>query len=489
MLRALSLALLLATPALADPVQLKVLTFNIWYGGDQVSFASVIKAIQLADADVVGLQEPDGKTLEIAALAGYPYADQRRHIISKYPIFDSALGETTRPEAPLYSIAGLDPDAVHAWIEVRPGKVVAMANTHLTSDPYGPELARDGKTVDEIVANENEARLPEGRALIDGLKPLVDAKVPVILTGDFNSPSWRDWQGRPVPVVWPVSKAMEDAGLTDSFRAVHPDPATDPGLTWTAGRPWPYVPPGETMDRIDFIWSANMRPTASVVMGEAGNPQNGLSVMPWPSDHRAVLSTFEVEPIDAPSLITVEPRPVRQGGSFVLRITGLNGGTYSAMVTARGGTEPLIGIADVDPADRPTLRLSTLGLPPGDYDAVLSGVDGAGELARTRFAIIPADGQATLTVTAPVHPGSDIPLAFSGSQGFKLDWVGIYRKGEPSVYNYLGFAYTGARINGSLTFPAGELYEELTSGDYEARLMWDDHYRMLAVAHFAVTAP
>ncbi len=120
MLRALILSTLLATPAMAEPMRLKILTFNIWYGGDQVSFASVIKAIQLADADIVGLQEPDGKTLQIAALAGYPYADQRRHIISKYPIFDSALGETTQADAPPYSIAGLDPDAVHAWIEVRP---------------------------------------------------------------------------------------------------------------------------------------------------------------------------------------------------------------------------------------------------------------------------------------------------------------------------------------------------------------------------------
>ena len=78
MLRAFILAALLATPAMADPIELKVLTFNIWYGGDQVNFANVIKAIQLADADIVGLQEPDGKTLQIAALAGYPYADQRR---------------------------------------------------------------------------------------------------------------------------------------------------------------------------------------------------------------------------------------------------------------------------------------------------------------------------------------------------------------------------------------------------------------------------
>jgi endonuclease/exonuclease/phosphatase family metal-dependent hydrolase len=468
--------------ALAEPVEVKVLTFNIWYGGDQVNFDSVIAAIKLADADIVGLQEPDGKTLQIAALAGYPYADQRRHILSKYPIFDSGLGETTVADAPPYSIAGLDPDAVAAFVEVRPGLVVAVANTHLTSDPYGPELIRDGAGVEAALANEREVRLPEAQALIDGLQPLIDAGTPVILTGDFNMPSWRDWQGRAVVVDWPVSRALEAAGLTDTFRAVHPDVAADPGLTWTAGRPWPYLPENEVFDRIDYVWTAHATPVASVVMGEVGQ---ALSVMPWPSDHRAVLTTLQVTPITAPPLITVEPRPVREGGTFLLRVAMPFGTNYTAMVTRRGGDEALTGIGDVAPADRPTIRLSTLGLGQGDYDAVLTDGDGT-ELARTRFAIVPADGHAELAVKGAVTATSDIALRFTGAPGFKLDWVGIYRKGEPSVYNYLGFAYTGARINGDLTFPAADLYEPLTPGEYEARLMWDDHYTTLAIAPFTV---
>lgn len=493
MLRNLLLAALLATPAAAEPMQIKVLTFNIWYGGDQVDFASVIKAIRLADADIVGLQEPDGKTLQIAALAGYPYADQRRHILSKYPIFDSALGETTHAENPPYSIAGLDPDAVHAWVEVAPGRVIAVANTHLTSDPYGPELVRDGKSLAEVVQTEKDIRLPEAEALISGLKPLIDKGIPLILTGDFNSPSWRDWTdaavaARPAPafpVEWPVSQAFEAAGFTDAFRAVHPDPVKDPGQTWTAGRPAPYIPPGETFDRIDFAWVANVQPVESVVMGEAGNPQNALSVTPWPSDHRAVLTTLMVDPVATPALITVEPRPVREGDSFVVRVASPDGGHYSATLYKRGEKTPLTGISDVAPDDRPTIRLSTLGLGQGDYDAVMTNAKGE-EIARTRFAIFPHDGHATMAVTDPVTPSSDVKIRFSGAPGFKLDWIGIYRKGEPSVYGYLGFAYTGARINGALTFPASVLYEPLTPGDYEARLMFDDHYEVLAIAPFTV---
>jgi hypothetical protein len=112
---ALLLSLMLAPlPSFAQTdgeVRLKVLSFNIWYGGDQVSFDKVIEAIRLADADVVGLQEPDGRTAEIAVAAGYSYVDVRRHILSRYPLFDSGMGETQATDAPPYSTAGLDPDS------------------------------------------------------------------------------------------------------------------------------------------------------------------------------------------------------------------------------------------------------------------------------------------------------------------------------------------------------------------------------------------
>jgi len=501
MLKWIFMATLMAGAVQAqDKVTLKVLSFNIWYGGDQVSFDKVIEAIKLADADIVGLQEPDGRTLDIAAAAGYPYADTRRHILSKFPLFDSAMGVTTSPEAPPYSIAGLDRDAVHAWAMVAPGQVVAVANTHLTSDPYGPELVRDGKTLEEVLANEAEVRMPEAQALVDGLGPVAARGVPVLLTGDFNSVSHRDWtpamQGvRPEMkylVEWPVSKLIEGAGLVDTFRAAHPDPVAVPGLTWTPGRPWPVMPEGETVDRIDFVWAANATVVDSVLLGETGNPAVALSVTPFPSDHRGVLSTVEVAPVPAPALITVEPRPVVAGGSFLIRAHVPDRGDWTAVVVKAGADwveGAVTGIADVSLADRPTVRLSTIGLEPGAYDVVLlqaGGADGLGEVARHRFSIIPADGRAMVEVTAPVVTGGDIAVRFAGAPGFKLDWLGVYAKGEPSVYNYLGFAYTGARHAGETLFPAAELYEELAPGEYELRLMLDDGYQVQAVAPFTV---
>ena len=60
--------------------------------------------------------------------------------------------------------------------------------------------------------------------------------MPVFLTGDMNSPSYLDWTAvaavRPqvaYPLVWPVSKALADAGFRDSYRDAYPDPVARPG--------------------------------------------------------------------------------------------------------------------------------------------------------------------------------------------------------------------------------------------------------------------
>jgi endonuclease/exonuclease/phosphatase family metal-dependent hydrolase len=73
----------------------------------------------------------------------------------------------------------------------------------------------------------------------------------VVLTGDFNTPSHLDWPD----VEWPVTKAAEEAGLRDSYREAHPDPAADPGHTWP--RVHPEHEDGscrpEPQDRIDYV--------------------------------------------------------------------------------------------------------------------------------------------------------------------------------------------------------------------------------------------
>lgn len=75
--------LLSGSPGLAEDhsIELRVMSFNVWYGGDEVSLAKTGDAIRAADADIVGLQETDRNLERIAAAAGMRYVDPRRRII------------------------------------------------------------------------------------------------------------------------------------------------------------------------------------------------------------------------------------------------------------------------------------------------------------------------------------------------------------------------------------------------------------------------
>ena len=474
------------------PVAMRVMSFNIWYGGVQVSQQQVIDIIRASGADIVGLQEPDGQTAAIAAAAGYPYVDLRRHIISRVPLFDSGSGERTETGQAPYSIAGLDSTAVHAWAMIAPGQVVALGNLHLSSSPYGPDLLLRGETVETVLANEADTRLAEINPFAAGLEGLAAAGVPVIVTGDFNTPSHLDWlalRGNDVP--WPVTLRMEAAGFTDTFRTAHPDPVLRPGLTYTPGYPWPVIVEGESHDRIDYIFAANATVRGAEVWGEPGNPDVDRAFAPWPSDHRAVIADLTVTPVPAPALIAVEPRLVPEGSTFVVRGQLPGDAIWGVRIVPRGGdaAAPITAAEGLVATWNRAFRLSTLGMEPGPYDAVLIDENGA-EQTRTRFSLTARDGRPTLNVGSESVPqGSGVTVRWSGAPGLRFDWIGVYAAGDPDVYNYLAFAYTGATLDGEMTLTPDLYYEELAPGDYELRLMADDHYVALATAPFTVTAP
>jgi endonuclease/exonuclease/phosphatase family metal-dependent hydrolase len=476
-------------------VDLRVMSFNIWYGGMQVSQAAVIGIIRAADADIVGLQEPDGQTALIAAAAGYPYVDLRRHIISRVPLFDPKLGERTDTGQAPYPLAGLDADAPHVWAMVAPGRVVALGNLHLSSDPYGPDLLRDGTPVAEVLQGEQDTRLAEITPYLAGMAQVVAQGVPVIVTGDFNTPSHQDWTAeavgsRPaqtVAVDWPVTRAMQAAGFADAFRTAHPDPVARPGLTYSPGFPWPVQRPGESHDRIDYVFAANATVKATAVWGEPGNADVDRGFDLWPSDHRAVVADLSVVPVQAPALLAIEPRLVPEDGTFVARGHLPGDALWGVRVVPRGGdlSQAVAAVEGLTPTWTRAFRFSTLGLTPGPWDAVL--VDEAGaEKARTRFSVV-GGGQSTLSVATPVvKPGEGLTVSWTGAPGLKYDWLGVYAAGDANLYNYLAFAYTGAVLDGTMTLTPDLYYQALEPGDYVLRLMADDSYVALAEAGFRV---
>ncbi|MEU6353766.1 HAD-IA family hydrolase [Streptomyces sp. NPDC047072] len=248
------------------PYRLRVMSWNLWYGGTKVRDhrAKQLKVIAETDADVVGLQETyDGAAEDLAEALGWFHhrAGTNLGIVSRYPI-TAVLGD---PDVGFYGAAG-------ARIAVGE-REVEVWTVHLDYEAYGPY---DGTSVHEGV------RLAQMR---DTLRRIGDA-APVVLVGDFNCPSHLDWPD----VEWPVTKAAEEAGFRDSFREARPDAVRDPGYTWSPVHAEP-----EPQDRIDFVLHRGLRVLDSRTYVR-GTPRTWPDVEDndWPSDHAAVITTFSL---------------------------------------------------------------------------------------------------------------------------------------------------------------------------------------------------
>jgi hypothetical protein len=465
----------------ADPITVKVMTFNIWYGATRThGLEQVVEAIELAEADVIGMQEPYARLRRIAAALGF-HVSPRMHVISRYPILEPA---------------GSDGD--WAYILLGAGRVAAIANTHLPCCPYTPlRVVHHGFTRQEALEQERNTRVRKIQQQLAPLEPLIDAGIPTFFTGDFNTPSHRDWtkaavaaRGLPYPIRWPVSLAMERVGFVDSYRAVHPDPVADPGFTWTPGYPTPFVYHWEVHDRIDFVWAAGPAvPVASRVVGES-RANADLVVTPYPTDHRGVVSTFEVVPAVAPVLVAADRERSRLGRELdvTFHSPGDQGEHVAVVERATGAT-----VADeaVDPgATDGTVSVATAGLAQGIHDVLLLSGDGT-ELGRDSVMLV-AHGQApVLTLAdATLEVAQRLEVTWSFAPGNRFDWFGVFRAGRTAKTGaILKWRYLEARIDGSTTIGPGAPGAggwPLPPGDYELHLCLDDSYRCRTSVPFSV---
>jgi endonuclease/exonuclease/phosphatase family metal-dependent hydrolase len=468
------------------PTQLKVMTFNVWLGGNVVDIAQVAAAIQKSGADVVGLQESDGNARRIADLVGWAHVDEQHQVISRYPL-----------------IAPADSDG-YVYVQLAPGQVVAMANIHLPSDPYGPYLVRDGKALDEVLTNEQELRVADLETKAEGWAKAFDQGIPLVLTGDFNTPSFRDWTDEMVghrahlkyAVDWPVSHTVEDMGFVDTYRSVHPDPVDNPGITWTFGYPFPRLLDGEAQDRIDFVYAAGAASIEdSQIVGPPGVGDVTIPVSPYPSDHLGVVSTIVVDPVEPPVFVSPDEIRVEVGEPIGVYYHAPGGyETDRIVLVPKGGDPATDGFAKLDTAEAGyfgRITLGSAGQEPGEYEAVLLTVDDSGapvEVSRSNFWLVERGAQPTVSVAARVASGVSIDVEWASAPGRKFDWIGIYAADDPDMYAYLGFAYTNRTVDGSYSFTADDLGESmLPPGDYVVRLMSDDSYVSLAQAAFTVT--
>jgi endonuclease/exonuclease/phosphatase family metal-dependent hydrolase len=503
MVRAARLAILALVVALLAPVprteaaapvvvRLSVMSQNIFYGGDDFDLTTsdwcpkangcpqalrrLAHIIDVSGADVVGVQEPERNTTRLAHLLGW-YADPRAHVISRFPILDPG------------AVGGL-----YTFVMPVPGRVVAVANIHLPSTPYGPYQVRKGWPRHEVLDLERELRLPALDAVLRVLPKLARAGIPVFLTGDFNSPSHLDWTAAvalarddvPYAVDWPASQALADVGFGDSYRDVHPDPVADPGYTWSPGGP--ETRPHDFPDRIDWVLHAGPATTVdSRLVGERGNPQVDLAVAPpYPTDHRGVVSTFDVQPSALRPLVSPGRRRLTVGtGSLQVTYSGFGNADEQIAFQRRPGS-PLLNARSTGDDSSGVLRLSRRGLGPGRYDVVLSS--GGRVVHRAPVWVYPRGAAATLgTDHASYGVGDPIRVRFGGAPATQLDWVGLMRCAKvcPGPGSYLMYRYTRARVVGSVVFSdttylgEGSQSWPLEPGRYIARLMDDDSYHAI----------
>ncbi len=281
---------------------LRVMSYNIHRGGvvmRKQPLSQTAKAIRLAKADIVGIQEtrsPRGDKLEeLATLLGWNHdMGKGSQILTRYEIVDS-----------LYRGVKVKLDSgSHAYV----------FNVHLASHPYQPYQLLEIrprwhkhtndltfiKTEAEAIEWANKARGAEIAKVLRQIKSLPDKKAPVFVVGDFNEPSHLDWTeaaakaGRhPIKVEYPNSLAMKKAGFSDAYRTLYPDEMKNPGYTWSSF--YKFDDPTTHHDRIDFVYFKGSGLTVKDIRIVGENKKDAdIVISPYPSDHRAVVATLEL---------------------------------------------------------------------------------------------------------------------------------------------------------------------------------------------------
>ncbi|MER7175474.1 endonuclease/exonuclease/phosphatase family protein [Streptomyces mesophilus] len=319
---------------------LKVLQFNIWLGGSRVDGgrAGIADTIAAVRPDVVLLSESNPQRVAdlLADLTerGLTFHDNANPtdpaVISRFPIVDRASFPSWSKA--VISVEGTEIAVYSGHLEYRyyvnylPRGYGGGTPAPLETSEYGWDEIPTGPITDvDLITRLNEA---SGRTAVTKTM-LADAAAErrrgrlAILGGDFNEPSFRDWTRRTrnlfdhngTVVDWSTTRAIEDAGFRDTYREIHPDPVRTPGFTWPSDNPGAetgeltWAPKADERDRIDFVYyhpDRRIRLLDSVIVGpsttivrnerveETGRDPFWEPTWTWPSDHKAVLSTFRL---------------------------------------------------------------------------------------------------------------------------------------------------------------------------------------------------
>lgn len=316
----------------------KVLQFNIWQEGTVVEngFNAVADEIVRSDADFVTLSEVRNyhntrfcdrivEALKERGQTYYSFYTEDSGLLSRYPITDSST---------VYPLND-DRGSIYRLVAKKGNQEFAVYTAHLDyrNCAYYDARGYDGNNWEKIEpVSDLDSILVLNRASVrdDAIARFVSTAEKdkaagriVILGGDFNEPSHLDWTeatkdmrdhyGLVVP--WDVSVILEKAGYKDAYREKYPDPVTHPGFTCPADCPdidlkkLVWSPEADDRDRIDFIMYSPFEgltlsdmtivgPKGDILRGERATEKTADPIIAplgtWPTDHKAVLATFQL---------------------------------------------------------------------------------------------------------------------------------------------------------------------------------------------------
>ncbi|MFD1831671.1 endonuclease/exonuclease/phosphatase family protein [Streptomyces desertarenae] len=298
--------------------RLRIATWNMWYDAGKVwdGKSKVLRFLLEQDVDLLALQEvhryqEPGTVRQLADRLGWYYHQYPR--VHKDPADDKDVGLISRYPIDL-DHSGNEADFLRSTVTVGDLRL-QVCTVHLDYTSYGPDLAPPGTRRFTADVQDQEKRSAREREMRDGvLRKLAGYLAgadnePVIVLGDFNCPSHRDWTSEVAtePRNWPATMLLEKAGFQVSYRAVHPDPGAHPGITWSPTALWRKgMQRVEPVDRIDFIFHKGRKlqvlDSRACVTGtptpaeehESWKKPPRFWYNEWPSDHAAVITTYQV---------------------------------------------------------------------------------------------------------------------------------------------------------------------------------------------------
>ena len=267
------------------PERVRLMSWNIWNGGREEGRPEGVERtaeiIHDAGADIVAMQETYGSGPQIADTLGFHFylRSSNLSVMSRFPILQShdLFDDPFRFGGVTLDLGGGALLRVFSlWIHYLPD--------------FCSSVQQEDVTADRLIVEEQETRGPEILGILEAVQPLLNEsdRTPLVIAGDFNSPSHLDWDHttrhlhRNMEVAWPVSSAMLAVGFTDAYRQVHPDPASMAGRTWTPRFPETW------QDRIDYVYYHGRGVVCEDACVLDKHP------IRWPSDHAAVLTTLRI---------------------------------------------------------------------------------------------------------------------------------------------------------------------------------------------------